>query len=263
MKPIRLGAVDYLNARPLVYGLDKRPDLFALRFDPPARCADLLHEYAIDVGMIPAVEFCRGPEYRIVPGMGIVSANAVASVALFTSKPLDQVQSIAADTSSRTSNALVRILCLERFHITPQFHAMPPDADAMLAACDAALLIGDPALYLDPPQKAVEKIDLGEEWYALTGLPFVWAFWAGRPGELPSDAVGALEQARNQGVAASDEIAAEYCGPSRAALGKAYLRDNIQYVMGERELSGLRRFYELAARHQLIDAPRAPVFYQD
>ena len=81
MKTIRLGAVDYLNARPLVYGLDKQ-DLFALRFDPPSRCAVLLHEGAIDVGMIPVIEYCRGPEYRIVPGMAIVSARTVASVAL-------------------------------------------------------------------------------------------------------------------------------------------------------------------------------------
>jgi chorismate dehydratase len=261
MTPIRLGAVNYLNARPLVHGLDRRPDLFALRFDPPSHCAVLLHENAIDVGMIPAIEYCRGPEYRIVPGMAIASARTVASVALFTRKPLREVRTVAADTSSRTSNALLRILCAERFGLDPEYRPMPPDPDRMLAACDAALLIGDPALYLDPAAKGVEKIDLGEQWTDMTGLPFVWAFWAGRPGVLPLEASQALTEARDSGVAASDRIAAAYCGPALAALGGAYLRENIEYVLGGQEMAGLRRYYELASRHRLIDAPREPLFY--
>lgn len=261
MKRIRLGAVAYLNARPLVHGLDRRQDLFSLRFDPPSQCAVLLHEDAIDVGMIPAIEYCRGPEYSIVPGMAITSARTVASVALFSKKPLNEVRTIAADTSSRTSNALLRILCAERFNIEPEFQPMAPDPDAMFAACDAALIIGDPALYLDPAEKDVEKIDLGEQWTDMTGLPFVWAFWAGRPGVVSPQAVGVLKAARDAGVKASDEIAAAYCGPQRAALCQGYLRENIQYDLGERQIAGLRRYYELAARHGLIDAPREPVFY--
>lgn len=263
MLPLRLGAVDYLNARPLVHGLDRRPDLFSLRFDPPSRCAVLLHEGAIDVGMIPAIEYCRGPEYRIVPGMAIVSSGTVASVALFTKVPVEQIRTIAADTSSRTSNALLRILCAERFGIRPAFTPMAPDPDAMLAAHDAALIIGDPALYLDPAAAGVEKVDLGDEWSRMTGLPFVWAFWAGRPGVVSPAAVAAVREARDAGVAASDAIAAAYCGPARAALGKAYLRDNIQYDLGERQVEGVRAYYGLAARHQLIDAARDPRFYNE
>jgi chorismate dehydratase len=259
--PIRLGAVAYLNARPLVHGLERRPDLFSIRFDPPSHCAVLLHENAIDVGMIPVIEYCRGPEYRVVPGMAIVSARTVASVALFIKKPIAQVRTIAADTSSRTSNALLRILCAERFAIAPEFRPMPPDVDAMFAACDAALIIGDPALYLNASTKGVEKIDLGEAWTDMTGLPFVWAFWAGRPGVLSADAVAALTSARDAGVAAADQIAAEYCGPERAVLGEAYLRENIQYSLGEREIAGVRKYFELAARHGLIEAPRELRFY--
>ena len=258
---IRLGAVDYLNARPLTYGLERRADLFSLRYDPPSRCAVLLHDGDIDVGMIPAIEYCRGPEYRIAPGMGIISQRTVASVALFTKVPVSRIRTIAADTSSRTSNALLRILCRERFDIAPEFTPMAPDVDAMLAAADAALIIGDPALFLDPAAKGVEKIDLGEQWMDLTGLPFVWAFWAGRPGVMPPAAVQALEQARDGGLADSDAIAAAYAGPERAALGQAYLRDNIQYLMGDREIAGVRKYYELAAVHGLIAAPREPLFY--
>jgi len=261
MNPIRLGAVAYLNARPLTYGLERRTDLFSLRYDAPSQCAVLLHEGDIDVGMIPAIEYCRGAEYRIVPGMGIVSERTVASVALFTRVPVNQIRTIAADTSSRTSNALLRILCRERFDIAPEFTPMAPDADAMLAAADAALIIGDPALFLDPAAKGVEKIDLGEQWADWTGLPFVWAFWAGRPDVMRPGAVQALEQARDAGVADSDAIAAAYAGPERAALGQTYLRDNIQYLMGDREIAGVRRYYELAARHGLIQAPRDPLFY--
>ena len=263
MTPIRLGAVDYLNARPLVFGLEKRQELFDLRFDPPSRCAVMLHEGSIDVGMIPAIEYCRGPEYRIVPGMAIASNRTVASVALFSKVPEDRIRRIATDTSSRTSNALLRILCAERFQISPTYAPMAPDADAMLAEHDAALIIGDPALYLDPARKGVQKIDLGEAWTDMTGLPFVWAFWAGRPGIVPPEAVAALAEARDAGVTASAEIADGYCGAERAELGRVYLRDNIQYNLGPRQIDGLRHYYSLAARHGLIDATREPQFYSE
>lgn len=263
MTPVRLGAVDYLNARPLVYGLELKPRLFALQFDPPSRCAALLHEGSIDVGMIPTIEYLRGnTAYSIVPGLGIVSHGPVASVALFSTKPIGQVRTIAADTSSRTSNALLQILCLEAFGIAPEFIPMAPDPRAMLDRCDAALIIGDPALFLDHAAAGLLKIDLGEQWATLTGLPFVWAFWAGRPDSLPDPALTALIEARDAGVAAADEIALAYCGPDRAALGRAYMRENIQYVLGEEEEAGLRRYYELAARHGLVDGTRPLAFFR-
>ena len=212
MTAVRLGAVDYLNARPLVYGLELKPRLFAIQFDPPSRCAALLHEGSIDVGMIPTIEYLRGNStYRIVPGMGIVSHGPVASVALFSTCPVERIRTVAADTSSRTSNALLRILCFEAFGIAPEFVPMAPDARAMLERCDAALIIGDPALFLDHQAAGLLKVDLGERWTTMTGLPFVWAFWAGRGGSLSGEALGALTEARDAGVAASDAIAAASC----------------------------------------------------
>jgi chorismate dehydratase len=259
---VRLGAVDYLNARPLVYGLERREDLFVVRFDAPSLCAKLLHEGSIDVGMIPTIEYNRGQDdYRVVPGMAIISEGPVASVALFTKVPLDRIRTIAADTSSRTSNGLLRVLCVERFGISPEFTQRPPDPDAMFASYDAALIIGDPALYLDHAGKGVEKIDLGEQWTTMTGLPFVWAFWAGRPGVLSNEHVTALTEARDAGVANSDRIADDYCGPARSALGRAYLRDNIYYTLGEREAAGLNKYYELAQRHGVIERRRELRFY--
>jgi chorismate dehydratase len=258
----RLGAVDYLNARPLVFGLELRNDLFTVRFDVPSKCAALLHEGSIDVGMIPSIEYLRGrTPYAIVPGLGIVSNGPVASVAVFTSRPLERVRSIAVDTSTRTSAGLLQVLCVEAFGVDPAFVPMAPSLEAMLARCDAALLIGDTALYLDHAAAGLAKVDLGERWTALTGLPFVWAFWAGRPGALSHEGVRALSDARDAGVLASDAVAEAYCGRERAALGRAYLRENIQYVLDARAAAGLRRYYELAQKHGVIDAVTAPVFY--
>jgi chorismate dehydratase len=262
MSLIRLGAVAYLNARPLVYGLELKSALFSLRFDVPSKCASLLHENAIDIGMIPSIEYLRGHEaYHIVPELAITSDGPVASVALFTRVPVTAIRTIAADTSSRTSNALVRLLCLERFGIDPEFVPMAPDAEAMLERCDAALLIGDPALYLETEPIGVTKVDLGAEWTSMTGLPFVWAFWAGRGGALSAAGKEALIAARDAGVAGSDRLAEEYCGPTHAALGRAYLRDNIRYVLGDREAEGLRRFYELAHEYELVEATRPVTFF--
>jgi chorismate dehydratase len=263
MSRIRIGAVAYLNARPLVFGLELLSDRFLLRFDLPSRCAALLHEGSIDVGMIPSIEYLRGRSgYRIVPEVGVISNGAVASVALFTRTAVDRIRSIAADTSSRTSNGLLRVLCLERFGIDPELVPMGPNPEAMLRQCDAALVIGDPALFFDHGAAGVQKIDLGLEWSAMTGLPFVWAIWAGRPDVLLSDDVAALVEARDAGVAASDEIAAAYCGPGRTVLCQRYLRENIQYTLGAREEAGLRKYFELAEKHGVVDRIEAPAFYQ-
>jgi chorismate dehydratase len=262
MRLVRLGAVDYLNARPLVYGLELHSHRFSLRFDVPSKCAALLHEGSIDLGMIPSIEYLRGHDsYRIVPDLGIVSDGPVASVSMFTAKPMKDIRTIAADTSSRTSTGLLQVLCYEAFGVDPVFVPMAPDSDAMLRSCDAALIIGDPALFFDHTSRGLKKIDLGEEWRQLTGLPFVWAFWAGRPAVLSNEHVADLMAARDRGVAGADAIAVEYCGPAHAALGQAYLRNNIRYALGEREQAGLRRYFELAAKHDVVDAPRALAWY--
>lgn len=262
MRIVRLGAVDYLNARPLVYGLELLNHQFSLRFDVPSKCAALLHEGSIDLGMIPSIEYLRGHElYRIVPDVAIVSDGPVASVAMFTSKPIEEIRTIAADTSSRTSSALLRILCYEVFGVDADFVPMAPNAAVMLRRCDAALLIGDPALFFDESGPEIVKVDLGTEWTRLTGLPFVWAFWAGRPGLISPRHIDALVRARDGGVAAADAIAAAYCGPERAAHGQAYLRENIRYTLEEREQAGLRRFYELAVKHGVADDTRPFAWY--
>src|SRR5262245_44734609 len=125
MSVVRLGAVDYLNARPLVHGLDRRPDLFRIRYDLPSRCAALLHAGEIDAGIIPSIEYQRGPvDYRIVPDLGIVSDGPVASVAVFTRVPVPGIRRIALDTSSRASAGLIQVLCRDAWGIDPGFEAL-------------------------------------------------------------------------------------------------------------------------------------------
>ena len=261
MRPVRLGAVDYLNARPLVFGLELRHG-FALRFDAPSKCAALLHEGSIDVGMIPSIEYLRGESYCAVPDCAIVSEGPVASVALFTTRPLADIRSIAVDTSSRTSVALLRILCFEALGIDPEFVPMPPRPAEMLRRCDAALLIGDAALFLDHRTLGIDKLDLGEQWTKMTGLPFVWAFWAGRAAALLPEHVRLLLEARDAGVAASDVVATAYCRPDRAELARRYLKENIRYDWGPRELEGLTTYYELASKHDLVEQAVTPVFFR-
>ena len=190
----------------------------------PSTCAALLHDGAIDVGLIPSIEYLRGGPYSIVPDLAIASRGPVASVTLYTARPMSDVRSIAMDVSSRTSVALVRVLCARLFKISPKIESSGPDLPAMLGRCDAALIIGDNALFQPPNTEhrlPVEAIDLGQAWTDLTGLPFVYAFWAGRADALEAGDVAALQQARDAGVAASDEVAREYLrdAPALQAVG--------------------------------------------
>jgi chorismate dehydratase len=256
---VRLGAVGFLNARPLVHELEMQPR-FVLRYDLPSECARLLHAGSIDIGMIPSIEYLRGGPYRIVPDIAIASNGPVASVALYTRRPIGDVRSIAMDTSSRTSVALVQVLCARHFRIQPVFVNHGPDLAAMLAECDAALIIGDAALLIDAKHEVrstkyeVEKIDLGETWTAMTGLPFVYAFWAGRPGALSGDDAASLRRARDAGVTQLDLIAREYFAdsPERQAVGARYLRDNIKYYLRDPERAGLEAFYRYAAEAGVV-----------
>ena len=266
--PVRLGAVDYLNVRPLVHGLDRDP-AFDLRFDPPSVCASLLRSGEIDLGMIPAIAYQFHESYRVVWDIAIASEGPVASVALFTKVPREQIRRIAADTSSNTSIALTRVLCAERFDIRPEFRPAAPDLASMLADADAAVLIGDPALFIDHRAMGVEKIDLGAEWTDMTGLPFVWAFWAGRQDAIDGDGIARLQQAKAGGIAVSDALADAYAAsyearsgmPADPGVARRYLRENIKYDLGTREHQGLVRFYESARRAGVIDAVQPVRFY--
>jgi predicted solute-binding protein len=250
---VRLGAVSYLNAAPPVHGLDRDPGFRLLR-EVPSRVARSLHSGEVDLGLIPSVEYAFG-QYAIVPGIGIGSRGKVRSVLLFHRGPLESVRRVALDTSSRTSATLVRILLRERLGRSPEYVPMAPELVDMLAVADAALLIGDPAL---DHEGDAPSLDLGEEWTRLTGLPFVYAFWAGRPGAVDDRGVARLQAALSAGTGAFAEIALRQAGgdAARATKYEAYLRENILYRLGPEELEGLREFYRRA--HALSLVPRVP-----
>jgi len=264
MSRLRLGAVEYLNARPLVYGLHRPAGRFDVRFDVPARCAELLHAGEVDLGLVPSIEYLRGDSYVAVPGVAIGSDGPVASVAVFSHQPIDRVRTVALDASSRTSVALFTVLCARHFGIAPDVRVMPPEPARMLEACDAAVLIGDVALLFDHEGAGVQKTDLGLAWKAYCGLPFVYAFWFGRPGLLTAGDVAALGDACRLGVEHADEVARQHFpgDPVRAAIGARYLRDNVDFGFAERELAGLTRFYRDAADLGLVPAFREPAFCQ-
>lgn len=253
----------YLNARPLVYGLETHPR-FEIRYDIPSQCARLLHSREIDVGLIPSIEYLRGRgPYRIVPGPAVTSRGPVASVAIYTRRDLHDVRTVAMDTSSRTSVALATVLLRRRFGVSVEPLPMAPDLDAMLAGADAALIIGDHALFLDHQAAGAHKIDLGDEWTAMTGLPFVYACWCGWPEAVTRPHVAALQAARDEGVAHPDAVAAAYYpgDDARQELAGRYLRDNIRYFLGGAEIEGLKTFFRYASELGLASSDGSLRFY--
>jgi chorismate dehydratase len=244
-RPLRLGVVAYLNAAPLVHSVAADPRFEILR-DIPSRIADALHAGRLDLGVIPSIEYAAG-DYAIVPGVAIASRGPVRSVCLFHRRPLDELRRVALDSSSRTSAALLRILLRERLGRDPEYVVMPPSLPDMLSAADGALLIGDRALYADA---AEARLDLGGEWTDRTGLPFVWAFWAGRRDAAGPSDVASLQGALAAGLQVLPAIARAYNGAGggadRAALNERYLRNNIVYRLGEAEAAGLTEFYRRA-----------------
>lgn len=263
MAPVRIGGVGYLNARPLTWALERDPERWHVRYDVPSVCAELLHRGETDLGLISSVEYLQSPDYRFVPGVGIGSRGKIASVALYTRVPVDRVRTIALDTSSRTSVALVKVLCQHHFQIAPEFVSHGPDLLAMTRDYDAGLLIGDPAFDADHGALGLTKIDLGEEWTRFTGLPFIYAAWTGRAGAIEDADVRALQEAQAEGVRCRRAIAAEYGrgDQARAARAEVYLRDNVKYGLGPEEAAGLQLFLDYAADLGLAPRRRALEFF--
>lgn len=254
MQRFRVGAVNYLNTKPLIFGLERIAPQIELALDLPSRLADRLAVGELDVALIPSVEyFHQASGYTIVSDACIACRGPVLSVKLFCRVPPAEIRRLALDEGSRTSAALARILLRERFGIEPELETLPIGASGSDTDADAVLLIGDRAMR-PLPGKFAEVWDLGDEWCRWTELPFVFAMWTARAGrELPGlDA--ALSAARDLGVASLEEIArreSRVLGiPADGCL--TYLRDNLYFYLGRREARGLEHFYRLAARMRLV-----------
>jgi len=292
----RISVVQYLNTAPLVWGMlhGAERGKFDLEFTTPARCADAVAQGRADVGIVPSIEVPRIEGAEIVPGVSIASKGRVRSVLLLSKVPIEEIRSVAMDNSSRTSAALVTILLRRFYDLDFQSEPADPQLEEMLKRADAALLIGDPALTYelsragrrsacDPAltyELRVEGLklsedrdpdldssallgsstllvyDLAAEWKKFTGLPFVFALWAGRPEAGLAEFVREFQESRDQGLRHLDAIASEW-GPrlqlTEAAV-KLYLAENINYDLDQENLEGLRLFYKLAAEEGLIPA---------
>ncbi|HEY2457329.1 MAG TPA: menaquinone biosynthesis protein [Candidatus Acidoferrum sp.] len=280
MNPLRISIVEYLNTAPLVRGFTHGPlrGKYELSFTVPSQCAEALKSGAADVAIIPAIEYQRIENLVLLTGLAIASKKSVRSLLLIAKKPIREVQRIALDKSSRSTQSLTRILCAKRWNISPEFFEAEPNLQAMLQQADAALLIGDPALRvsLDAESSARRNAsgdlacagasvgldnlpnlfvyDIVEKWRAMTSLPAVLAVWAARRGVVTPETARDFHDSLAFGMQHLDDI----CGDASKAMGlpstklRRYLTENIDYNLDAENLQGLRRYFDLAAELGLI-----------
>jgi chorismate dehydratase len=252
---IRIGAVNYLNTKPLIYDLETLAADAELILEVPSRLADQLADGKLDVALIPVIEYFRAGTYTIVPNIAIASRGPVLSVTLFSRTPWTQIRRVALDEGSRTSAALAQVLLRKRYGVHPEVVPLPLDSAAEECDADAVLLIGDRAMRACLPGFA-HAFDLGQEWFDWTGLPFVYAVWAVREGADLGGVEAALTEAKRRGLAECGPIAhreAPLLGLD-AGFCRRYLANIIHFDLGPREQAGLHHYYMLACELGL--APR-------
>lgn len=290
MAKLRISIVEYLNTSPLVWGFTHGPlrGRYDLSFTVPSQCAESLRTGSSDVAIIPAIEYHRMDGVVALPEMAIAAKREVRSLLVVSKKPIEQARRIALDTSSRSTQALVKILCAEHWKISPEFAQCAP-GPAMLANADAALIIGDPALRLaieidqmgaerwyrinshqlssheisvQPPSEwgrdRLYVYDVVSEWRHLTGLPCVLAIWVGRKEAIGPEVVADFLASKEYGVSRIREIAAEASGQLGlpAAALETYLRDNIDFSLDDENLRGLDLYFQKCAGLNLIPRPK-------
>ncbi len=249
---IRLGAVTYLNARPLTRFLaEELPDAAIVR-DAPSRLAERLLAGELDVALIPSIEYARSTKLRIVSDACVACEGPVRSVKLYGRVPPEKIRSLALDAGSRTSAALARLLLREQLGLKPRLIDLPLGADCEQVEADAALVIGDRGL-VEPNERFAFAWDLGQRWVEWQRLPFVFAMWTARPGVEWEGLAERLAATRDRGVGRLDDIAREEAPalPIDELACLEYLRDNLTFTLGPRQRLGLERFYELAGKHGL------------
>ena len=261
----RVCAVSFLNTTPLVWGFLHGPqkDSVDLSFRLPSECAELLRAGQADVGIPPSIELASQSDLVMIPGCSISCQGPVGSILLVCRKPIQDVETIAADTSSRTSVALAQIILARKYHRHVKIRPYPPRIAEMLEIADAALIIGDPALRLPEREREASDrwvYDLGSEWASLTRLPMVFAVWVARRPAADPDLASLFQASAQFGLARIDDIA-EREGPMRgipSARAREYLTQQLRFSWGEPEMRGLSLFLEYAAELGL--APRKTSF---
>jgi chorismate dehydratase len=248
-RPIRIGAVSYLNSKPLIEDLAELAGDAELILDVPSRLADDLSANELDVALIPSIEVLRDANFEIVSDACVATRGPVLSVKLYSRVPVAQIRTLALDEGSRASATLSRVMLAERFNVRPQTELLPLGFAPEDTSADAVLLIGDRAMK-PPRERFVVTWDLGDEWTRWTGLPFVFAMWAARGGTNLEGVEEALSLARDRGVERLADIARREA-PKLAISEEfacSYLVHNLHFQLGSAERSGLNLFQELAVK---------------
>ncbi len=260
--PLVIGAIRYLNSRPLTLALPTIAASARIVYDVPSRLADGVAAGRIDVALLPSIECFRRADYTVVSDVCVSSRGPVRSVKLFSRVPLENIDSVALDEGSRTSAALTQIILREQFDRRPRVEPLPLGARLDTLNADAVLLIGDRCLQTRPAGFD-RQYDLGELWTAWTGLPMVFAMWLARAAAPLDGLPEILSAARAEGLARLAEIAASD-GPRLGLTTEdclSYLRDTLCYQLGPREHEALRLFHAYAVKHQLAPRGAGLVFY--
>ncbi len=250
-----VGAVSYLNSKPLIYGLAERLAPKPLVLDLPSRLADRLSSGELDVALIPSVEFLRSDHWSIVSDACIACRGPVRSVQLlFRCRP-DRVRTLALDEGSRTSAALAQVLLSQQFGLRPNLLPLPIDATLSSITADALVVIGDRAMNLDPA-RFVETWDLGERWYETTGLPFVFAMWIAKSVDDSMQLSETLRTARDEGIANLTEIVDREAPRYNLSADdcRTYFEEQLHFFLGPAELAGLNMFRSQATELGLVPA---------
>jgi chorismate dehydratase len=248
----RVCAVSYLNTVPLVWGLLHSSDealrsTFDVHFALPSLCADELKSGAADIGIVPVIEMARqGLDY--FRGVGIACHGPVRTILLISKVPFGKIRTLATDAGSRSSVMLSRLILSEKYGVTPKVISRPANLAAMLTEADAALIIGDAALALDPEKLPFETLDLGQVWNEMTGLPMVFAVWSGRKEVMQERYEKAFVESCRYGLAHIDDIV-QAEAPARgfaADLVRTYLTRHIVFELGDRDLEGMKLYLKHA-----------------
>ena len=267
MSRLRISAISYLNTAPLMWDFEHGAAGadFDISYTIPSLCAEALRTGTADIGIIPAAAYATIPELAIIPDVAIASRRAVRSILLVSKVPVEQIRTVALDTSSLTSVALAKILFAKWRGGPRDYTAMPPDLDRMLTTNDAGLLIGDPALRVDRTRYIT--LDLAEEWVTRTGKSFVFAFWAIRrqalAGHNASAIAATFQKSRDQGLEPKNlEAIVQEWAPKlglSAQVARAYLTHHIHYYLDPPCLEGLALFYRYGA--EIGALPETPRFF--
>ncbi len=252
-RSLRVGAVSYLNSKPLIEGFSVALPGASLLLDVPSRLADELQKGRLDVALIPSVEAFSDPDYVIVSDACVATHGPVMSVKLYSRVPLGEIRTLALDEGSRTSACLTKVILSEQFGVEPKIESLPLHLGTEATTSDAILLIGDRAMHA-PTEQFHTVWDLGEEWLRWTGLPFVFAMWVARRDTDLRGVGEALSAVRDLGLLNLGQIAQRECGPVgiSAEVAQHYLAHNLHFRLGSAERQGLKQFHQLASELGLV-----------